>query len=205
MAYSNITSPYGKRDKPCATCSEDHKGIDLRAPVGSPIYANQDLQVSRIIDTPNKGYGKAIYVKDPADPTKEYIFGHLDDNNPNKLKPGSTIQAGEVIGYTGNTGDSTGAHLHYEVRENNKPIPPTNYAGIASFDKNNGNLLTTTAKEDRTRPTRPGTTPPSNALTDIQVAQNEANNRTGPGSNPRPAREDVGILINPRHMLGDGA
>lgn len=205
-----ITSDFGKRPKPCPTCSSDHKGIDLRAGVGSPIYANQDLQVSRIQDFGNSGFGKALYVKDPADPSKEYIFGHLDDNNPGNFKRGDTIPAGTLMAYSGKTGVNESPHVHYEVRKNGVPIDPKNDADIASFEKDKGNLLTSTAKIDNNRATRPSVTPvtpaPSKTLPEIQAARERERNKTGPGSNarPRPARTDVGVLINPRHILGDG-
>jgi len=203
-----VTSEFGKRKKPCPTCSEDHKGIDLRAPVGSPIYANQNLKVSRVVDTGSQGYGKALYVKDPNDPSKEYVFGHLDDNNPGGYKVGQTIPAGAVMGYSGATGANEQPHLHYEVRKNGVPIPPRDDTNIASFEKDKGNLLTTTAIPEKNRPTKPETAPqPGKTLPELQAAREREKNKTGPGSNPRPRpnRSDTGILINPRHLLNDGS
>jgi murein DD-endopeptidase MepM/ murein hydrolase activator NlpD len=207
-----ITSDYGKRKKPCPTCSEDHKGIDLRAGVGSPIYARKDLEVSRIQDFGDSGFGKAIYVKDPADPSKEYIFAHLDDNNPGNLKRGDIIPNGALIGYSGKTGVNASPHVHYEVRKNGMPIDPKNDVDIASFEKNRGNMITSTATVDKNRAKRPGVAPvvpdasPSKPLSEIAEARRKEQERIGPGSNtrPRPARSDVGVLINPRHILGDG-
>ena len=207
-----VTSRYGKRKRPCPTCSEDHKGIDLRAGVGSPIYANKELEVSRIQDFGNSGFGKALYVKDPTDPSKEYIFGHLDDNNPGNFKRGDTIPPGTLIGYSGKTGVNQSPHVHYEVRKNGVAIDPNNDVDIASFEKNKGNLLTSTAAVDKNRARRPSVapvipdTPPSKPLPEIAEARRKERERTGPGSNtrPRPERKDVGVLINPRHILGDG-
>jgi len=206
---AGVTSEFGKRPKPCPTCGENHTGIDLRAPVGSPIYANQNLKVSRITDSGSTGYGKAIYVKDPNDASKEYIFGHLDDNNPGNYKVGETIPKGELIGYSGNTGSTSGAHLHFEKRKNGVPVPPRDDADIASFEKNNGSLLTSTPSSDKNRPAKPTTTPaqpPGKTLPELQAAREKENNKTGPGSNPRPRppRSEVGVLINPRHILHDG-
>jgi murein DD-endopeptidase MepM/ murein hydrolase activator NlpD len=206
---ADVTSEFGKRKKPCPDCSEYHNGIDLRAPIGSPIYANQDLKVSRIQDFGNTGYGKALYVKDPNDPSKEYIFGHLDDNNPGGYKVGSTIPAGALMGYSGATGVNEQAHVHYEVRKNGKPIPPRDEANIASFKQNSGNLLTTTAipvKDRSKKPTSSTTAPSETALGDLAKAREREKNKIGPGSNPRPRanRSDVGIILNPRLNLGDG-
>jgi murein DD-endopeptidase MepM/ murein hydrolase activator NlpD len=205
---ATVTSEFGKRKKPCPTCSDDHKGIDLRAPVGSPIYANRDLKVSRIVDNGSLGYGKALYVKDPNDPSREYVFGHLDDNNPGGYKVGQTIPEGTVMGYTGATGANEQPHLHYEVRKNGVPIPPRDNAAIASFGKDKGSLLNTTPKPEKNRSTKPDTTPPpGKTLPELQAAREREKNKTGPGSNPRPRppRSDVGILINPRHILNDGS
>lgn len=203
---SRVTSEFGKRTKPCPTCSDDHKGIDIGAPIGSPIYANKDLQISRIQDFGNAGFGKALYVKDPSDPSKEYIFGHLDDNNPNGYKAGQTIPAGSLMGYSGATGVNGEPHVHYEVRNNGVAIPPRQYADIATFEKNNGNLLTSNPAAQKNRPTAPTTPPPDSAINDIVKKREQEKNKTGPGSNnrPRPNRSDVGIIINPRHKLGDG-
>lgn len=197
MAF--VTSGFGKRKKPCPTCSEDHKGIDLRASVGSPIYANQNLKVSRVVDTGKLGYGKALYVKDPNDPSKEYVFGHLDDNNPGGYKVGQTIPSGSLMGYTGATGANNQPHLHYEVRKNGVPIDPKNDTGIASFEKGSGNLLTTTAKVEKNRPGKPTTAPPDSSINDIVKQREQEKNKTGPGSStrPRPTKSDVGVLINP--------
>ena len=194
-----ITSGFGKRKKPCPTCSEDHKGIDLRAGVGSPIYANQDLKVSRVVDTGKLGYGKALYVKDPNDPSKEYVFGHLDDNNPGGYKVGQTIPSGSLMGYSGATGANEQPHVHYEVRKNGVPIDPKNDVGIASFEKGSGNLLTTTAKVEKNRPGKPTTAPDDSVINDAVKKREQEKNKTGPGSTtrPRPAKSDVGILINP--------
>lgn len=210
-----VTSEFGKRKRPCPTCSEDHGGIDLRAPVGSPVYANKDLKISRIKDFGDSGYGKALYVKDPADPKKEYIFGHMDDNNPGNYKVGDTIPAGEIMAYTGATGVNGEPHVHYEVREDGVSIPPRPYTDIASFEKNSGNLLTTTARVDPNRPTKPTADKDKAAadkaaaekkLKELKEQQDRKNKQTGPGSNtrPRPSGKDVGIILNPRHKLGDG-
>lgn len=202
-----VTSEFGPRKKPCPICSSDHKGIDLRAPIGSPIYANTDLRVSRIEDFGTSGYGKALYVKNPADPSKEYIFGHLDDNNPGGYKVGQTIPQGTLMAYSGKTGAGDVPHVHYEVRQNGVPIPPRPYTDIASFKQNDGNLLTTTAVPSTNRPVKPATQPgpPSKTLAEIQAEREREKNKTGQGSNPRPRPEkaDVGIVANPLLKLGD--
>jgi murein DD-endopeptidase MepM/ murein hydrolase activator NlpD len=205
MAF--VTSEFGPRKRPCPTCSDDHKGIDFRAPVGSPIYANQDLKITRVKDFGNAGYGKALYVKDPNDPTKEYIYGHLDDNNPGGYKEGDIIPQGALMAYTGRTGANDEPHLHYEVRQNGVPIPPRPHTSVSSFSKDKGNLLTEDAVPLKNRPSKPAQQPvaPGKTLPELEAARQREKNKTGPGSNPRPRPEkaDVGIVVNPRHNHGD--
>lgn len=209
MAF--VTSEFGKRVRPCPTCSEDHGGIDFRAGIGSPVYANRDVVITRIKDFEDEGYGKALYVKDPKDPKKEYIFAHMDNNNPGGYKVGQTIRAGAIMAYTGATGVNGEPHLHFEVRDNGKRIPPRPYADIASFEKNNGNLLTVDARVDPTyKPYVP--TPEElkkraeKKLKELKEQQDRKNNQTGQGSNsrPRPGKADTGIVGNPLLPLGDG-
>lgn len=163
-----VTSGFGPRKSPAPGASSNHEGIDYRAPVGSPIYANKPLTITKAGE--GKGYGKVVYAKD-ADGV-EYRFGHLDSIPPN-VKPGATIQPGEKIANTGNTGISSGAHLHYETRKNGQAFDPTKtvdpatgktYDNNASFSSNGGGLGNTTPQPDKGQAPsgqeqRPSTTP----------------------------------------------
>ena len=115
---ATITSPYGPRIHPTSGKPSFHHGVDYRAPVGTPIYANQNMTVTRVGYEP--GYGKYIYAKDANG--NEHRYGHLDNQN---VKVGDAVKPGDKLGNTGNTGDSTGPHLHYEVRKpDGKSVDP---------------------------------------------------------------------------------
>ena len=129
-----------------------HKGIDL-AYNYEPIYANKDLTITEAGWV--SGFGKAIYAQDNEGYT--YIFGHLNSIN---VKAGQKVKAGTKLGVTGNTGRSTGPHLHYQVQKNGSTINPNsktyafrNSGGIGgdengSSDKIETSTQNTTVKED---------------------------------------------------------
>lgn len=114
---SFVTSEYGKIRNLFGNTRE-HKGVDLRAETGTEVYAVSDGIVSRNGWDPG-GYGKWIEITHEDGITTRYA--HLSEKN---VKKGDEVKAGDVIGLSGNTGSSTGPHLHYEVRKNNEPIDP---------------------------------------------------------------------------------
>ena len=87
-----------------------HSGIDIGTPYGTPIYAPNDATVS--VAGQVSGYGNAIYLTNPDGTTER--FGHLSSFAVNKKQK---VKRGDLIGYTGNTGVSSGPHLHYEYRD----------------------------------------------------------------------------------------
>jgi murein DD-endopeptidase MepM/ murein hydrolase activator NlpD len=104
-----ITSGFGPRKAPTAGASTDHKGIDLAAPIGTPILAAKAGKVSVSKDEAT-GYGKWIEIQH-EDGTKSR-YGHLNSRN---VQVGAQVAAGQQIGTMGSTGTSTGSHLHFEV------------------------------------------------------------------------------------------
>ncbi len=104
-----VTSGFGPRKAPTAGASTDHKGVDLAAPIGTPILAAKAGKVS-ISQDQATGYGKWIEIKHD-DGTKSR-YGHLNSRN---VQVGATVTAGQQIGTMGSTGTSTGSHLHFEV------------------------------------------------------------------------------------------
>lgn len=104
-----VTSRFGPRKAPTAGASTDHRGIDLAAPLNTPIRAAKAGRVSISKDEAT-GYGKWIEIQH-ADGTKTR-YAHL---NARDVQVGSEVQAGQVIGKMGSTGTSTGSHLHFEV------------------------------------------------------------------------------------------
>ena len=96
-----------------------HKGIDFAAPIGTPIYAGGNGIVEYV--GTNGGYGKYIRIRH----NNEYKTAYAHLNGYKKgISKGVRVNQGEVIGYVGNTGRSTGPHLHYEIIYQNKQINP---------------------------------------------------------------------------------
>lgn len=107
---ATITSGIGPRNAPIAGASTNHRGIDIAAPIGAPVVAPTDLQITYAGVA--RGYGNVIYGTDGSG--NQYRFAHLDGFN---VQAGQTVGAGQQIGAVGNTGNSSGPHLHFEVRD----------------------------------------------------------------------------------------
>lgn len=118
-ARARLSSPYGKRHHPILGYEIFHKGVDLACPKNTPVMAAADGTVQLI---GRKGsYGKYISIRhaDGYQTAYAHLNGYRGD-----LKVGSKVKRGEVIGYVGSTGRSTGPHLHFEVIKNKKIVPP---------------------------------------------------------------------------------
>lgn len=112
-----LTSTFGGRSDPFTGSSAFHQGLDISASKGQPVYVTADGRVS---STSFQGeYGNLIVVAHEFGITTRY--GHLSGFN---VKPGQTVHRGDVIGYVGSTGRSTGPHLHYEILANGKLLNP---------------------------------------------------------------------------------
>lgn len=97
-----------------------HNGLDLKAPIGTEVYAPGDGQV--ILAGNNGGYGKCVIIDHGYG--YKTIYGHLSSYN---VVVGQNVKRGDLICLTGNTGISTGPHLHYEIRQFDKVKNPVNY------------------------------------------------------------------------------
>lgn len=115
-----ITSPFGERIHPIDGTKRFHSGIDFGTPEGTPIKAVAD----GVVDFAGEygGYGKAVIIKHTNGVVS--LYGHLSEI---KTKEGMLVKQGDVIGLSGNTGRSTGPHLHFEIRENGTPVDPQLY------------------------------------------------------------------------------
>jgi murein DD-endopeptidase MepM/ murein hydrolase activator NlpD len=102
-----------------------HEGIDLAAPTGTPIYAASDGIVGGA--TANGGYGNWIRIDHPR--KLATVYGHLSEFAPG-IKEGVQVSQGDLIGFVGNTGRSTGPHLHFEILSNGKAVDPLGYPEI---------------------------------------------------------------------------
>ena len=109
-----------------------HRAIDLRAAVGTPVYAAEDGTVDWVqawdgrSTSGDQSYGNLVRIRhaDYNGGKLQTLYAHLKES---KVKYGQTVNEGELIGYSGNTGNSTGPHLHFEVRLNGTRCNPLNW------------------------------------------------------------------------------
>ncbi|MDF2533996.1 MAG: hypothetical protein K0R18_153 [Bacillales bacterium] len=102
--------------------STPHKGVDFAIKTGTPIKSITNGKVVAILDRGNEGCGKTIHIRDNQGHT--IIYGHLSEF---KVKSGQAVHNGDVIALSGNTGHSTGPHLHLQINVNGKPINPMSH------------------------------------------------------------------------------
>ncbi|MEM6802521.1 MAG: peptidoglycan DD-metalloendopeptidase family protein [Bacteroidota bacterium] len=116
-----IVSDWGSRIHPIHKEKKWHFGIDLKAETGTPVIASASGTVV-FSKTSEGGYGKHIRLK--HEDGFETMYAQLSDM---KVEAGQTVKQGEVIGLTGNSGASTGPHLHFEILKDNKRVNPNTY------------------------------------------------------------------------------
>jgi murein DD-endopeptidase MepM/ murein hydrolase activator NlpD len=115
-----LTSGFGYRSDPVTHGRGDHQGVDIAAAPGQPVRASADGIVMRAGTI--GGLGNAVYLAHGYGITTRY--GHMSKI---EVRPGQRVKRGDVIGRVGNTGRSTGYHLHYEVRQDGAPVNPLVY------------------------------------------------------------------------------
>lgn len=116
---ARMSSGFGMRRHPVLGYSKMHKGIDFAAPTGTPIYAAGDGVVKKAGRF--SSYGNYVRIKHRSD--MDTAYGHMS-KIASGLKPGSRVKQGQIIGYVGTTGRSTGPHLHYEILLAGKHVNP---------------------------------------------------------------------------------
>lgn len=118
---TRIGSGFGIRIDPVYKVPRMHEGCDFTAPLGTPIYATGNGTVTTV-EYGDRGYGNFVVI------THGYgyqtLYGHMSRV---KTKRGQQVKRGDIIGYVGSTGKSTGPHCHYEVVKNGKKIDPINF------------------------------------------------------------------------------
>ena len=114
-SFGERTDPYGSEDE-----GEFHRGIDIAAPSGTAIHATGDAIVASA--GWGTGYGREVVLDHGHGITT--LYAHMASF---AVVPGETVSRGQVIGYVGISGRSTGAHVHYEVRIRNTPVNPHRY------------------------------------------------------------------------------
>ncbi len=118
----HVTSRYGKREDPFTNTPSFHSGIDLSASPGTPIRASADGVVSYSGWTQHSGYVVVL----------EHAFGYSTvyaHNKKNAVKVARKVKRGDILGYVGSTGKSTGPHVHYEIWERGKTVDPKQFQG----------------------------------------------------------------------------
>ncbi|MGD0629770.1 MAG: M23 family metallopeptidase [Terracidiphilus sp.] len=127
-----VTSSFGEREDPFNGEGAFHSGIDISAPYGTAVRATADGEVSDA--SMGAGYGREVVLNHGHDVVT--VYGHL---SAIAVLPGQHVTQGQVVGYVGQSGRSTGPHLHYEVRLHNVPVNPhkylrTTYAQVSKLD-----------------------------------------------------------------------
>lgn len=167
---ARLSSRFGMRRHPVLGYSKMHQGTDFAAPRGTPIYAAGD----GVIDTAgrNGGYGK--YVRIRHNSTYKTAYAHMS-RIAKGMSRGKRVRQGQIIGYVGSTGRSTGQHLHYEVIANGRQVNPLNIklpsgeklkgANLKKFSRRLAEIenLRTAARESDTRMAQADCTAPAKA------------------------------------------
>ncbi len=115
---NRIASGFGQRIDPIYKTQKFHAGLDFTAPQGTPIYATADGRIATA-GYSEGGYGNHVIINHGYG--YETLYGHMVRI---KARLGQNVKRGEIIGYIGNTGKSTGPHCHYEVHKNSQKLDP---------------------------------------------------------------------------------
>jgi len=122
VEYKGITSKFGYRVHPILRSKEFHRGIDLRAAINTPVYATADGIVEWAGYHKKSGFGNLVILQHNYG-FRTY-FGHLKKI---VIKSGKFVKKGDLIAYTGNSGKSSGPHLHYEIRFIQRAVNPLEF------------------------------------------------------------------------------
>lgn len=125
-----VTSAFGARVHPILRFVRFHRGVDLRAPWGTPIVGAADGRVASA--GWNGGHGRQVRIAHGSG--LETSYSHMSHI---AADPGNLVRRGQLIGYVGSTGFSTGPHLHYEVHEHGRPVDPqrTRHSATAALSR----------------------------------------------------------------------
>jgi murein DD-endopeptidase MepM/ murein hydrolase activator NlpD len=122
---AQISQPFGPStywfEPPYGAYPHFHTGMDLVEPFGSAVFAADDGVVA-LVGASSSGYGNYVVIAHAGG--LDTLYGHLSTS---LVKVGQSVTQGQPVGLEGSSGNSTGAHLHFELRINQKPIDPTPY------------------------------------------------------------------------------
>lgn len=135
MRNARISSLFGYRRHPIYKTTKFHSGVDYAAPRGTAIYASGagTIEIARYVN----GYGNFIKIRHNSE--YETAYGHMQ-KFASGMKPGIRVKKGQIIGYVGSTGRSTGPHLHFEILRKGQRIDPLK-AKVATGNDLTGNQL----------------------------------------------------------------
>ncbi len=135
MRNARISSLFGYRRHPIYKTTKFHSGVDYAAPRGTAIYASGagTIEMARYVN----GYGNFIKIRHNSE--YETAYGHMH-KFASGMKPGTRVKKGQIIGYVGSTGRSTGPHLHFEILRKGQRIDPLK-AKVATGNDLSGNQL----------------------------------------------------------------
>ncbi len=122
LKLTGITSNYGYRIHPITNKKKFHRGIDLKANMKSEVFATADGIVSYVEPNNRGGFGRVIKIMHGYG--FQTVYAHL---NKTKVKIGQVVKKGDLIGLSGNSGRSSGPHLHYEIMYGTKVLDPRDY------------------------------------------------------------------------------
>ena len=122
--YCSKSLGYGRRRRPKRGASSNHLAVDIAAPEGTPVLAMESGLVSVRSDSEHYGYGRQLRVVHNS--SFESRYAHLSVF----VKRSGWVNKDELIGYSGNTGVSTGPHIHLEILRNGVKVNPENYIGL---------------------------------------------------------------------------
>lgn len=118
---ARLASGFGYRIHPIYKTAMMHEGIDFTSPIGTEIYSTGNGVVAKV-EYNGRGYGNNVTINHGFGYAT--LYGHMSRF---AVRPGQRVKRGDIIGYVGNTGSSTGPHVHYEVIKNGKKIDPINF------------------------------------------------------------------------------
>ena len=131
---ARLSSRFGKRKHPILGYTRMHRGIDFAAPYGTPVMAAGNGTIEKA--SRNGGYGKYVRIRHKNN--YKTAYAHLKGYARN-IRPGKAVKQGQIIGYIGSTGVSTGPHLHYEVLKKGRQVNPLSLK-LPTGKKLTGNL-----------------------------------------------------------------
>ncbi|MEM8784932.1 MAG: M23 family metallopeptidase, partial [Pseudomonadota bacterium] len=141
---ARISSGFGPRMHPILGFTKMHQGVDFAAPAGTPVYAAGAGKLTHVGRRGSFGHYVGIQHADGYTTAYAHLAGY-----PKGLRVGQTVTQGQVIGFVGSTGRSTGPHLHYEVHKNKRPIDPMRHKGSTRLVLNDSERATFERYKDR--------------------------------------------------------